>query len=83
VHLLTRDLDEVRGASKAILKLAGNKYRQQCEQYIRQLGQPSPSCTAAGPLLLHARHIVHALLPESNDSDDHINTEAELITAIL
>jgi O-acetyl-ADP-ribose deacetylase (regulator of RNase III) len=83
VRLLTRDLDEVRGASRAILKLAGNEYRQQCEQYIRQLGQPSPSCTAAGPLLLHARHIVHALLPELNDSYDHINTEAELISAIL
>jgi hypothetical protein len=83
VHLLTRDLDEVRGASKTILKLAGNEYRQQCEQYIRQLGQPSPSCTAAGPLLLHARHIVHALLPELNDSDEHLNIEAELISAIL
>jgi O-acetyl-ADP-ribose deacetylase (regulator of RNase III) len=82
VLLLDINFDYVRGASKIILKLAGREHQQQCEDFSKQSGQPDLLCLPAGSLLSHTKHIVHALLPDFDESPDYIDTESTLIDTI-
>jgi hypothetical protein len=70
--LLDRNFDYVRGASKIILKLAGREHQQRCEEFSKQSGQPDPLCSPAGSLLSHTKHIVHALLPDLDESPGYV-----------
>jgi O-acetyl-ADP-ribose deacetylase (regulator of RNase III)/transposase InsO family protein len=82
VLLLDRNFDYVRGASKIILKLAGREHQQQCEEFSKQSGQPDILCLPAGSLLSHTKHIVHALLPDLDESPDYVDIESTLIDTI-
>jgi hypothetical protein len=82
VLLLGRNFDHVRGASKITLKLASREHQQQCEEFSKQLGQPDPLCLPAGSLLSHTKHIVHALLPDLDESPGYVDTKSTLIDTI-
>jgi hypothetical protein len=75
VLLLDRNFDYVRGASKIILKPVGLEHQQRCEEFSKQSGQPDPLCLPAGSLLSHTKHIVHALLPNLDESPEYVDTE--------
>jgi O-acetyl-ADP-ribose deacetylase (regulator of RNase III) len=82
VHILISDVDDIRGASRAIMKAAGDEHRERCEQYVKQSGKQAPLCIKTWQGLTQTKYIVHALLSESDDSTDYRVTETELIEAI-
>jgi hypothetical protein len=48
VHILVSDVDDIRGASRAVMKTTGEEHKQRCEQYVKQSGKQAPLCIKAG-----------------------------------
>jgi hypothetical protein len=63
------------------MKVAGDEYRQRCEQYAKQSGKHEPPCIKKGQGFTQTKYIVNPLLSELDDSNDYRVTETELIDA--